>query len=152
MIDWKFNAEEVEDRDFEPLPIGNYRVRIEDVEEKEGKNYPYYSITLKVSGDNRKLWYNLFFMDGEKSKYTNTNLANIWNSFDISTGELDYMKWIGKVGAVRVKHEMYNGQPQAKVAYFIKRDKQDSLPDWSEESPMKIDDDFSLLEDDDIPF
>ena len=152
MINWQFNADEVEDREFEPLPVGDYRVRIENVEEREGQNYPYYAITFKVSGDNRKLWYNLVFMSGEKSKYTNTNLANIWNSFDIPVGELDYIKWIGKVGAVRVKHEMYNGEPQARVAYFIKRDKQDSLPDWNEEAPMKIDDDFTLLEDDEIPF
>ena len=152
MINWKFDASEVEDREFEPIPIGKYRVRIEDVEEGEGKNYPYYRLTLKVSGDNRKLWYYLSFMDGDKSRYTNTNLANIWNSFDIPIGELDYTKWIGRVGAVNVKHEMYNGEPQAKVSYFIQRDKQDELPPWSEDTPVKIDDDFTLMEDDEIPF
>lgn len=152
MINWKFDPEQVDDRSYSPLPIGEYRVRIEEVEEGQGKNYPYYKLTLKVSGDNRKLWYYLSFMDGDKSRITNTNLANIWDSFDISTGELDYNKWIGKVGAVKVKHDMYNGEPQAKVSYFIDRDKQDKLPAWSEEKPLYIDNDFSLMEDDDIPF
>lgn len=152
MINWKFNPDEVEDRSFEPLPPGDYRVRIEDIEEKQGKNYPYYKMTFKVSGDNRKLWYNLVFMDGEKSKYTNTNLMNIWDSFDIPVGELNPEKWKSKVGAVRVKHEMYNGEPQAKVSYFIDREKQEKLPPWKEDAPMKIDDDFAEIEDDDIPF
>ena len=153
MINWDFNPNNVEDINFDPLPIGDYRVRIEDVEEGEGKNYPYYKMTLKVSGDNRKLWYYLSFMDGEKRKYTDTNLSNIWNSFDIPIGELDYSKWIGKVGAVRVKHDTYNGEPQAKISYFIKRENQKKLPAWSEDAPTIIDDDFTLMEDDDeIPF
>ena len=153
MINWKFNPDEVEENSYQPLPVGDYRVRIEDVEEGQGKNYPYYKITLKVSGDNRKLWYYLSFMTGEKSKFTNTNLANIWDSFDMPIGELNPEVWKGKVGAVRVKHEMYNGEPQAKISYFIKRENQDKLPAWSEEVPLTIDDDFSLLDDDDeIPF
>lgn len=155
LINWKFDPNNVEDRTYEPLPVGDYRVRIENVEEGQGKEYPYYKLTLKVSGDNRKLWYYLSFMDGEKRKYTNTNLANIFDSFEIPVGELNYQKWIGKTGAVRVKHDMYNGEPQAKVSYFIKREKQGNLAPWREEAapPLNIDDDFSLMdEDDDIPF
>ena len=159
MINWEFDPNNVEDRSFEPLPVGDYRVRIEDVEEDEGK-YPYYKLTLKVSGDNRKLWYYLSFMTGKSKNgkdlkaITDTNLHHIWNSFDIPERELDYTKWIGKVGACRVKHEMYNGEPQARVSYFLDRDKQDRLPEWSEDAPYKIDDDFTLMEqeDDEIPF
>lgn len=151
MINWDFDASQVEERSFEPLPIGDYRVRIEDVEEGEGK-YPYYKVTLMVNGDNRKLWYYLSFMDGENSKYTNTNLANIWDSFDIPVGELNPQKWIGKAGAVRVKHENYNGEPQAKVSYFIRRENQSKLPPWEDTDNAVIDDDFTLLEDNEIPF
>ena len=35
--------------------------------------------------------------------------------------------WVGKVGAARVKHEDYKGAPQAKVAYFISREKQEKM-------------------------
>lgn len=157
MINWKFDPSNIEEREFEPLPAGDYRVRIENVEEKSGQKppyYPYYSITLKVSGDNRKLWYNLVFMsDPEKKKYTDTNLNNIWNSFDIPVGELDYNKWLGKVGAARVKHKFYNGEEKAEVSYFIKRENQSNLSPWQEEAPIGIDSDFTLMEEDDeIPF
>lgn len=152
MIDWKFNADEVEERSFEPLPIGDYRVRIEDVQEGEGK-YPYYKVTLMVNGDNRKLWYYLSFMDGDKSRITNSNLASIWDCFDIPVGELNPQKWLGKAGAVRVKHDNYNGEPQAKVSYFIKRELQDKLPPWESTGDIWTDDDFTLLDEDNgIPF
>ena len=39
-------------------------------------------------------------------------------------------QWIGSVGAVRVKHEQYNGENQAKVAYCISRDRQEKLAPW----------------------
>ena len=158
MIDWKFNPDNVENTSYEPIPVGNYRVRIDNVEEGIGKkepHYPQYKITLKVSGDNRKLWYYINFMDGEKAKYTDMNLKSLWDSFDIPVGELDYRKWIGKVGAAKVKHRIYNGEPQAEINYFIHKDKQNNLPPWQEdEKPvLSIDDDFSLLDDDDeIPF
>lgn len=160
MINWEFDPSNVEERSFEPLPPGDYRVRIEDVEQGEGK-YEYYKVTLKVSRDNRRLWYYLSFMTGKSKNgkdlkaITDTNLHNLWNSFGIDEGDLDYNHWIGKVGACRVKHEMYNGEPQARVSYFISKDRQDKLPPWSEEPAMKIDDDFTLLdddEDDEIPF
>ena len=41
-------------------------------------------------------------------------------------------QWIGKVGAVRVKHEEYNGNMTAKVAYVINRKKQDKLEPWKD--------------------
>lgn len=160
LIDWKYDPNNVEDVSYQPLPVGDYRVRIEDVEEGEGK-FPYYKMTLKVSGDNRKLWYYLNFMTGisqkgtDLKKITDTNLHNIWDSFEIPTGELNPDKWIGKVGAVRVKHEMYNNEPQARVSYFIKRNNQSRLAPWQEDAtpPLTIDDDFSLMdEDDEIPF
>jgi hypothetical protein len=40
--------------------------------------------------------------------------------------------WIGKIGAVRVKHEEYNGNMSAKVAYVINRKKQEKLEPWKE--------------------
>ena len=39
-------------------------------------------------------------------------------------------QWIGSVGAVRIKHEEYNGNNTAKVAYVIARNRQDKLPAW----------------------
>jgi hypothetical protein len=39
-------------------------------------------------------------------------------------------QWIGAVGAVRIKHEEYQGNNTAKVAYVIARNRQDKLPAW----------------------
>jgi hypothetical protein len=39
-------------------------------------------------------------------------------------------QWIGMVGAVRVKHDEYNGKKSAKVAYCLNRKNQDKLEPW----------------------
>ena len=61
--------------------------------------------------------------------------------------------WVGKVGAGKVKHEDYNGNTNAKVAYFISKDRQDRLPAWQE--PNKASSGFvesADLNDLDLPF
>ena len=40
--------------------------------------------------------------------------------------------WVGKIGACKVKHEEYNGEPSAKVSYFLRKKDQDALPAWQE--------------------
>jgi hypothetical protein len=60
-------------------------------------------------------------------------LTSFYHSFpQIPMGEFDLNKWIGKVGAVHVKHEDYNNEPQARVHYFIDASKQAGLPAWVE--------------------
>ena len=59
-------------------------------------------------------------------------------------------QWIGTVGAVRVKHEQYNGENRAKVAYCIARNRQEKLAPWKNNggtaapqnnfAPVEIDD------------
>ena len=63
-------------------------------------------------------------------KKTNQSIGSFFDSFGITDYDLShYRNWIGKVGAVRVKHEEYNGTTSAKVAYCISRAKQDKLPE-----------------------
>ena len=60
---------------------------------------------------------------------TNQRIGDFFNSFGVTGSNLGNGKqWIGKVGAVRVKHEEYNGNMSAKVAYCINRKNQDKLP------------------------
>ena len=40
----------------------------------------------------------------------------------------NYPRWKGKVGAVRVVHEEYNSEMQAKVRFCLSRKNQDKLP------------------------
>ena len=133
MVAWNFNAEEVEERDFAPIPVGNHRIRIADIEEEISRNgNDMWKFTFEVSGYNSKLFWYLVFMP-DNAKMTNTNLSNLYDSFGIKRGDMNYQSWIGKVGACRVKHEEYNGEKQAKIHYLLTNQKQiANLPPWKD--------------------
>ena len=145
---WIFNPNDYEERDyFAPVPEGEHRVRIEDVVFKTFKSgNDGYEITLEVSGYGSKLWHYLV-LKKEDPKKTNQNIGSFFDSFGITDYDLNHFRnWIGKVGAVRVKHEDYNGSTSAKVAYCISRSKQEKLPEakfsgaTGEFAPIDIDD------------
>ena len=127
---WIFNPNDYEENAFAPIPEGEHRVRIEDVVFKTFKSRnDGYEITLEVSGYNSKLWHYLVLKQDDPKK-TNQSIGSFFDSFGITDFDLSHFRnWIGKVGAVRVKHEDYNGTMSAKVAYCIARSKQDKLPE-----------------------
>lgn len=131
-MDWTFDANDYEEQDFAPLPIGDYRVRVKEVERQTSKTSgnEMIKLTLSVSGKNNLLWHYIVFMRDDPKK-TNQMLGAFFNSFGMQP-DMNEKNWVGKVGAARVKHEEYNGEPQAKVAYFLARSKQDKLPPWVE--------------------
>lgn len=130
MANWIFNPAEYEEQDFAPVPVGDHRVRIADVAEKNFKSgNEGFEITLEVSGYNSKLWYYLV-LDPTDTKKTNQRIGSFFDSFGINEMNLAaYRNWQGKVGAVRVKHEEYNGNTSAKVQYCISKAKQSALPE-----------------------
>ena len=131
MATWNFDPTQYEEQDFQTIPVGDHRVRIEDVTEKTfSSGNEGYEITLSVNGFSSKLWFYLV-LDRNDPKKTNQRVGDFFNSFGIADHSMGSGKqWIGKVGAVRVKHEEYNGNNQAKVAYVINRKKQDKLEPW----------------------
>ena len=132
MVNWNFNAADYEETNFKPIPVGDYRMRIQSAEEQtsnSGKQM--IKLVLEVSGYNSTIWHFLVFLP-ENQKLTNQKLGELWNSFGIQQGNFNLQSWVGKVGAAKVKHEDYNGEPNAKIAYFIKKDRQDKLPVWQE--------------------
>ena len=134
MIDWKFESSEYEENSFKPIPVGEHRVRIASAEEQTSSNgNPMIKLVLQVSGYNSTIWHFIVFMPSN-TKLTNQKLGELWNSFDIPQGDLNLNTWVGKVGAAKVKHEDYEGKPQPKIAYFIAKNRQDSLPAWVEPS------------------
>lgn len=135
---WQYKREE---KTFEQIPEGNYRVRIKQADKamsKKGNDM--LTLQLEVSGSKQILYHYITFMD-DKPEITNRMLTQFFDAFPgISEGDFNMRNWIGKVGACKVKHEEYNGNMQAKVHYFISADRQKDLPPWKEPDGAKTDD------------
>ena len=128
-----WNYQRDESTGFNPIPVGDHRIRIESAEKavsKSGKDM----LTLKfqVSGQSGKLFHYIVFLP-DRPEITNRNLTQFFDAFPgIQDGNFNTQSWVGQVGACHVKHEDYNGSPSAKVQYFIKAEKQSGLPAWVE--------------------
>lgn len=131
MANWNFDATQYKEQDFQIIPVGDHRVRIEDVIEKKfNSGNEGYEITLSVNGHASKLWLYLV-LDASNIERTNQRIGEFFNSFGITSTAMGTGKqWIGSVGAVRVKHEEYNGNMSAKVGYCIAKSRQDKLAPW----------------------
>jgi hypothetical protein len=128
---WNFDPSQYQEKNFDIIPVGDYRARIADVVAKTfNSGNPGYEITLDINGHNSKLWM-ILVLDKSNVAQTNQRIGDFFNSFGITNTAMGTGKqWIGAVGAVRVKHEAYNGENRAKVAYCINRARQDKLPAW----------------------
>ena len=159
---WKFNPNDYTVNDFAPIPVGDHRVRIFDVVEKRfSSGNEGFEITLEVSGHNSKLWFYLV-LDHNDPKKTNQRIGAFFESFGIGDFDLShYRSWVGKIGAVRVKHEEYMGKTSAKVAFCLSKKNQEKLPAWKGEpaAPTAVPSAYTgapsgmvEIKDDDLPF
>jgi hypothetical protein len=130
-ISWVYDPSQYQEKNFAIIPVGDYRARVADVVEKTfSSGNPGYEITLDISGHNSKLWFYLV-LDASNPQQTNQRIGDFFNSFGITNPAMGTGKqWIGSVGAVRVKHDTYNGDTKPKVAYCIAKNRQDKLPAW----------------------
>ncbi len=128
---WTYNPQDYTENDFAPIPVGDHRVRINEVTEKTFQSgNEGFEVTLDVSGHSGKLWFYLV-LDKSDTKKTNQRIGSFFDSFGITDFDLShYRNWAGKIGAVRVKHEEYNGNTSAKVAFCLAKKNQDKLPPW----------------------
>jgi len=135
MVKWDYKETDYEPIDYSILPVGSYRVRIEQVIEKKfSSGNEGFEIVLDVSGSNSKLWYYLVLLP-DNPKQTNQRLGLFFDCFGIADKNVGTgQQWLGKIGAVRVKHEAYKDNMTAKVQYLITKDKQNELPAWVEPS------------------
>ena len=157
-INWTFYNSQYSEQSFRPVPIGEHRVRIAAAEEQTSKSgNQMIKLVLDVSGYNSTIWHWIVFM-ADNQKLTNQKLGELFSSFGIQPGNFNLANWIGKTGAAKVKHELYEGETTVKVAYFIGKDRQDKLPAWEEPSNKAAvtgggNSDFTPVEvPDDLPF
>lgn len=137
MANWTFDPSQYSEKNFETIPVGDYRARIEEVVERSVANKNAFSsgnegyeITMAINGYSSKMWFYLV-LDKSNPAKTNQNIGDFFNSFGITNHNMGTGKqWVGLVGAVRVKHEPYKGENRAKIAYCIARNRQDKLPAW----------------------
>ncbi len=144
MTNWNFNPNEYTERNFTIIPEGDHRVKVEKVEAKTFSNgLDGFEIMLEVYGRNSKLWHYIM-MDPSDTRKTNQRIGSFFNSFGITDYDLShYASWVGKVGAVRVKHRDYQGEPKASVAFCLGRSQQDKLPEFDDDiqidtRPIKV--------------
>lgn len=152
---WNFKREESSGFNTN-IPEGKHRIRIKSADKAVSKNgNDMLALQFDVSGYNTTLYHYIVFMN-DRPEITNRMLTQFFDSFkDIQEGDFDTSHWIGCVGACTVKHEEYNGNINAKVGYFIHKDKQGDLPNWREADGTEIDDKgFMKVPDNvaDIPF
>lgn len=136
-MEWKF--ERVEQK-FEVLPVGKYRLRIKDAEKavstKSGNDM--LIINFEVSGSNQTLRHYIPFL-ADRPEITNRMLTQFFDSFGID-GDFNLAKWVGKAGGCQTKIEEYNGEEKPRIAYFLNKKQQESLPAWEEgaKKPVKL--------------
>ena len=148
-MDWKF--ERVEQK-FEQIKVGDHRVRIKEVSKQISQNgRDMIKLVFDVSGTNILLYNYIVFMD-DRPEITNRKLTQLFDSFDIEDGNFNLNSWVGKVGAVNVKHDE---EERAVVNYYINKNRQQNLPPWVEgntETPTPKLGELYEVDDDDLPF
>lgn len=156
-MNWNYDASQYEERSFKPLEAGDYRVRIANAENMTSKTSgnEMTKLTLEVSGNNSKL-FNYIVYDQSNQQMANQKLGALFASLGIAP-DMNEQHWVGKVGAVRVKHREYNGEPQAEVAYWLTKEKADKLPAWVEPSggsapAATVSGGFTEINESDLPF
>lgn len=148
-MDWKF--ERVEQK-FEQIKVGDHRVRIKEVSKQISQNgRDMIKLVFDVSGTNLLLYNYIVFMD-DRPEITNRKLTQLFDGFGIEDGNFNLNSWVGKVGAVNVKHDE---EERAVVNYYINKNRQQHLPPWVEgnaETPTPKLGELYEVDDEDLPF
>lgn len=152
MANWIFDENDVEERDFAPIPEGNHRVRVLSCEEKLSSTHKQMiEFTLEVSGYAGRVWDYLVLDNTDETarKRTNNKISQIGQSFGVQPQLVATNSniLIGKVGGVRIKHDSYNGESRARVSYYLSADKVAALPAWKNAGGSNANLDIEVIDD-----
>ena len=141
MINWTYNKNDfkINENANALIPEGDHRVVVRRVTVKTySSGNEGFEIMLDVSGYPGKLWHRII-IDPSTPEKTNHHIGKFLESFNITDYDLNrYEDWVGKDGAVRVRHESYEGTVSAKVIFCITRAYQAKLPAWREPDGAKV--------------
>ena len=119
----------------ELIPVGDHRVRIRDCSYYISKNSGKESIKIEfdVSGTKSRLWLYIGCQPEthDAKVRLDQRLGEFMDAFKIPQ-TMNFGQWLNKVGAVHVKHEDFNGEKSAKIAYILRQDEAARLPAWKE--------------------
>lgn len=145
---WDYKREE---RQFEQLPEGRYRIRVREAEKAVSKNgNDMLVLQFDVSGSKQVLYHYIVFLE-DRPEITNRMLTAFFDSFKgIEEGDFELSHWIGQVGACQVKHD---DDGRAKIHYFLREKQQDELPNWREPDGREVDENgfMKVTESDNLP-
>lgn len=134
---WNFDPTQYTEKTFELIPVGDHRAKIKEVVLRDGdtafnSGNSGYEITMAISGYTSTVKHYLVLNPADPAR-TNQAIGAFFDSFGIAERQLgNGQAWVGKAGAVRIRHEEYNGENRAKIAYCIAKSRQAKLPDWKE--------------------
>ena len=139
MINWTYTSKDFKINENTLISEGDHRVVVNRVTVKTySSGNEGFEIMLDVSGYPGKLWHRII-IDPSNPEKTNHHLGKFFESFGITNYDLNcYDEWVGKDGAVRVKHEAFGDSMSAKVIFCITRAYQAKLPAWREPAGNKV--------------
>ena len=129
------------------VEAGEYRVAIVNAEETTSKaGNPMIVLTISPLGTELKIKHYIV-----KNEYFNRNMTEIFDSFDITEGDFEFLGWRGAVGAAKHKEDESG---YLKVHYFIDKVKAEKLPPYEGKMPERntVSDDFVPVVDDGLPW
>ena len=131
-------------QEFEALAEGNYKVKVAEIEMKEGAKGPYLSFTFDVVGKKSKLFHNCSL-----APQALFNLKRVLEALGMQVPskafDLDPDDLVGLTAVVEVGHELYEGKKRARITEFVTAGVEADDVDDEEESEV-----VELLEDMDL--
>lgn len=141
----------VEEKQFEVPPIGEYNFIVASVEKTFSKSSgkPMLKVRLELQGADGSVFDNLVISENAMFKvvtfFESIGLKKKGEEITISIGDLAD-RATGKEGRCKIKHELYNGNTNAKVDKYL-------LPDAKKAAKKPADgEDLPFPVDDDVPF
>ena len=135
-----------ERKEFAVPPIGEYDFCVMSAELTYSKNNnPMYKVRMDLAGADGSLFDNLVLTEESEWRlvtfFESIGLKKKGKPFNIGLRDA-FTKCVGMEGRVKIKHELYNGKTQAKVAEYLvtSAKKADKAPEFDpNDVPFEID-------------